>query len=92
MKKVFCFLATALLLAQCGPSSNTKSIKIARRTMVMETGKPTPVAFLKGGEMVEVKFPLLTANNAAEITMEDGTHGFVPISALALPDSLKPKE
>ena len=92
MKKAFYSLATALLLVQCGPSANTQSVKVLKRTLVMEAGKPTPVAFLRGGEMVEVKLPLSPQNNAAEVTLADGTHGFVPISALALPDSLKPKQ
>ena len=86
MKKILCLLSV-LLLTQC--SSPNYPVKVIKRAVAMQPGKPMPQGVLQPGETVTLVPPVSLENNAAEVILADGKHVFVPLSALELPDSLR---
>lgn len=89
MKKLFLTLLTGLMLAQCGPKKLAHRVAVIQKGLVFQAGQATPQGMVQVGDSVEVLLPILSKNNAAEVILRDGKRGFVPLSCLALPVSLK---
>lgn len=88
MKKLS-LLPLVLLLAQCGPNKMAHPVAVVAHAEARQPGQSSPQGTVEPGDTVDLTLPILNPENGAMVTLANGKRGYVPLAALALPDSLK---
>ena len=80
-------LALLLVFIQCGTEKFKHPVAIIQRAQVRQDGQPTPVGTVEPGDSIDfIDYTYRPADSTAMVRLRNGTRGYIPVSALKVPD------
>lgn len=80
-------LVLLLVFTQCGTEKFKHPVAIIQRADIRQDGNPRPVGTVEPGDSIDfIDYTYRPADSTAMVRLRNATHGYIPVSALKVPE------